>query len=813
MDITPHKDIWSQVSGQYSDKISSFEESFANEIAEILLNLEVAPGASLLEMGCGSGHLSLELARKGYKTTLLDFESSALEHAKAMYSKYGVSGEFIYADLLDTSLNLGNKFDVVWNSGVLEHFNFEKLVHALSQMAANSANLVLIIVPNADSLTYLLYRLTMAQDDEWNVGVEFLRANFADAIEKAGLKLLFTGFCGKEISNNFFQRFANDKQLAEIYGKLESENLVPDSSFVLSYYICSAEQLSTDHIAPKPTSHLSINNDDQTIEKTLKIDSLSKDLSDRSKIRNELQKLCDKLKQSCHELQVERANLKAECSHRYEVCLELLKKLEYALNGINGAQANLSAFTATRVYRLARFCELLSQELMSGSIHRCSSFISRFFKYILGNSGAFAPYAETDPICRILEQLDDSKQDKSQIEFNTSVAPQPAKTHTSTVPSCNLPAIHTSVPRVAYLTNMLLDWNTHMPRYGGGERYCLNLSRLLRDLGYTVDIYQMAYKAFEGEYYDFTVRGIPQGNSYSEFTKGAAIEFYNHSLNYDHVIYNLPELASAEMRSDAIMICHGIWFDHNNYGPGCEFRTPEWYNHLHAAFSNPAHVVSVDTNSINVIRAHWPELARKMRYIPNFVDVEFFKPPESPRKNEPPVILFPRRSQVNRGSRILGDILGLIQHDAAIYWVGEGDAEDTQRIKDLCKTDTRLHYVSASFDEMPDWYRKADICVIPTIACEGTSLSCIEALACSCAVVSTNVGGLSDLIQDNINGLLVHPEPAQIASAINKLIEDIDSRRRLQFTAVANISNFTLNTWQGRWKNLFQEIGWLKTTA
>ena len=98
---------------------------------------------------------------------------------------------------------------------------------------------------------------------------------------------------------------------------------------------------------------------------------------------------------------------------------------------------------------------------------------------------------------------------------------------------------------------------------------------------------------------------------------------------------------------DAILVCHGIWFDHDNWGPPIQFRTPEWFAHLYRAFSQPARVVSVDTNSISVIRALWPDLAARMRYLPNWVDRNVFRP--ASREGERLTVLFPRRAEVNRG--------------------------------------------------------------------------------------------------------------------------------------------------------------------
>lgn len=362
---------------------------------------------------------------------------------------------------------------------------------------------------------------------------------------------------------------------------------------------------------------------------------------------------------------------------------------------------------------------------------------------------------------------------------------------------------------VAYFTNQLLDWNDQRPRFGGGERYCITLVNLLTELGFTVDIFQLGPKIFTGEYYGYKVRSIISGEFFSEFNIEGANFFYEISRKYDHVVYNMPELCAAKMRVDAISICHGIWFDHNNYSSIYRIRSDKWFQHLYRAFNNPQKIVSVDTNSINVIRSLFPELATKMTFIPNFVDKSLFFPPKEDRDNSKLMILFPRRSQINRGSRILADIIKNVNHDVDFYWIGEGDDGDTKLIRDLCVKDSRLHYGTASFDEMPDWYRRADIAVIPTIASEGTSLACIEALASGCAVVATNVGGLIDLVKDGVNGRSVNPSGVEIAKAINELIENPDKLKYYQQKGYESSSAYSLEKWKEKWIKVLSDEHWI----
>lgn len=360
--------------------------------------------------------------------------------------------------------------------------------------------------------------------------------------------------------------------------------------------------------------------------------------------------------------------------------------------------------------------------------------------------------------------------------------------------------------RVAYLTNQLLDLDDQRPRYGGGERICHTIASLLNENGCEVTIYQRGSKDFKASYHGLPVIGITANECYNEFYYQLSDRFFDLSLEYDHVIYNLPEYASgARMRADALLICHGIWFDHRLM-PTC--RTETWFAHLYRAFSSPGTVVSVDTNSINVIRALWPELAPRMRYIPNFADCSLFHPPIK-RSGTELTVVFPRRSHPNRGSRLLADILKAVPHRCRFVWVGEGDAEDTKLIKALAEQDPRLQYASAEFDEMPGYYRAADICVIPTLASEGTSLSCIEGMASGCAMVVTNVGGLPDIIQPELNGLMVTPTAPAIAAAINQLLTHHDERARLQAAARASAERFDVTRWKRSYLALFRELGWI----
>lgn len=86
-----------------------FTKNTLKEVDFLLGELGLAPGASVLDVGCGTGRHSIELARRGYSITGLDLSSEMLVRAAAAAKTAAVHVEWIHSDA--TSFSLPNKYD------------------------------------------------------------------------------------------------------------------------------------------------------------------------------------------------------------------------------------------------------------------------------------------------------------------------------------------------------------------------------------------------------------------------------------------------------------------------------------------------------------------------------------------------------------------------------------------------------------------------------------------------------------------------------------------------------------------------------
>ena len=128
-------------------------------------------------------------------------------------------------------------------------------------------------------------------------------------------------------------------------------------------------------------------------------------------------------------------------------------------------------------------------------------------------------------------------------------------------------------------------------------------------------------------------------------------------------------------------------------------------------------------------------------------------------------------------------------------------------MKDCLKEYSTVDFIKYSYEQSYDIHSKYDIAVVPTLGSEGTSLSLLEAMSAGCAVVCSNVGGMSNIVIDHYNGLMINPDSQSLYAALTELIDNPNMISILSERARDTVkSAFSYESWSNRWKEIIIKV-------
>ncbi len=347
---------------------------------------------------------------------------------------------------------------------------------------------------------------------------------------------------------------------------------------------------------------------------------------------------------------------------------------------------------------------------------------------------------------------------------------------------------------------------------GGVQTYITHLIPLLKESHYAITIYQRSAQDFHQEYFDYDVYGIKLENSNDKAIANqlSLFAFQHIDAKQDILIYGTDFLITSKAPCRSIAIQHGIAWDI----PSDTYSNWRYFKHYVGKckiawetiqrISKVDQLVCVDYNFVNWHRAIAPYSKTKHIVIPNFSAI----PPSFPRKNNSSVqIIFARRLFTYRGTRLFANVAEkiLTQHpNINITIAGTGPDESYMRKK--LEKFNHVEFITYDSQESLMIHEDKDIAVVPTLGSEGTSLSLLEAMASGCAVVCTNVGGMTNIVLDGYNGIIINPEEEPLLIALETLITDCTFRTKLQENAFATVKEaFSLETWQKRWLQVINQ--------
>lgn len=149
--------------------------------------------------------------------------------------------------------------------------------------------------------------------------------------------------------------------------------------------------------------------------------------------------------------------------------------------------------------------------------------------------------------------------------------------------------------------------------------------------------------------------------------------------------------------------------------------------------------------------------------------------------SESPLVLYVGQIDEHKGLKILMDAWQKKGMGANLGIVGTGALEDEVR-KFADEHDSVTYYGRKSPSEVRTFMSRASVLVVPSLCYENSPTVIMEALSVGTPVIASNIGGISELVEER-DGTLVEPGDTEaLREAIKKLIasnpdrEDIKSR-------------------------------------
>ena len=182
----------------------------------------------------------------------------------------------------------------------------------------------------------------------------------------------------------------------------------------------------------------------------------------------------------------------------------------------------------------------------------------------------------------------------------------------------------------------------------------------------------------------------------------------------------------------------------------------------------------------------------KIGIIPNGLDVDVFSPDNNPKEyyrklvglSASKVGIFVASMEkwhYYKGLDVLIEALfHLTDVDLQFIFIGDGELRQYYEAKSkaLIQKGMIKFLGKVSQDTLVQCYRAADFLVLPSVSVESFGLVLIEAMGCGLPVITTNIPGPSDIVEEGLNGFKVQPkDPVALSKAIRLILHDDQIQR------------------------------------
>lgn len=356
---------------------------------------------------------------------------------------------------------------------------------------------------------------------------------------------------------------------------------------------------------------------------------------------------------------------------------------------------------------------------------------------------------------------------------------------------------------------------------GGVQTYIYYLCKMLSNRNFEPIVFQKSTKNFNIIKSDIQIFGFKVPNN-----SKARIYLYKQVLNFfdkksDIIIFGSENFSVKTSIKKTIVIQHGVYWDL----PNAYLKVNKIINQLPSSFKrkyifwkvlqnfrNSKNKVCVDYNYLNWYRTQRDTSTdERIWVIPNFTQIEpnfsVNDIKKKQRDSETIRILYARRFFRIRGLHLMIEVTReLLKSFSNILITFAGEGPDALLLDEF-KNNKHVNVIKYEQKDAFKIHREHHIAIVPSLGSEGTSISVAEAMAAGCAVIATNVGGITNMILDNYNGCLINPNKTEMFEKIKRLISDQEKREEMSINGYnVAMKSFNLEKWMDSWHNVIKVI-------
>lgn len=280
---------------------------------------------------------------------------------------------------------------------------------------------------------------------------------------------------------------------------------------------------------------------------------------------------------------------------------------------------------------------------------------------------------------------------------------------------------------------------------------------------------------------------IPAKNNIQLMASVSAIVGYIREHNIELIHAHLPWAGIVARRAGRTAGIPVIYTEHNKQER--YHRLTRWMNLLTMNWLTK--VIAVSADAAQSIRKHKSYLKPPLQTLLNGVNVEHFAPGKFDGKDmrtmlgiplDAPVVgtvaVFRFQKRLDVWMETAVSILEKIP-DAHFILVGDGPLKtELVDLQGKLGLENRLHFTGIQTEVRP-YLAAIDVYMMSSIF-EGLPIALLEAMASGCAVVTTDAGGIKEVIRHEQDGLMCAAEqPEKLAKFAIELLTDPEKRHRL----------------------------------